>query len=77
METEHGGWTVCMQNVLCMLICKVYCEMDVQLIHCHRSIEFTPGFSGVRVSRSLVLCVCFVDRFCLFACVINVNDTLD
>ena len=26
---------------------------------------FTSGFSGVRVTRSLVLCVCFVDR-CLF-----------
>jgi hypothetical protein len=24
--------------------------------------EFTPVFSGVRVTRSLVLCVCFVDR---------------
>ena len=24
--------------------------------------EFTPVFSEVRVSRSLVLCVCFVDR---------------
>jgi hypothetical protein len=24
--------------------------------------EFTPGFSGVRVTRSLALCVCFVDR---------------
>jgi hypothetical protein len=23
---------------------------------------FTPGISGVRVTRSLVLCVCFVDR---------------
>ena len=23
--------------------------------------EFTPGFSGVRVTRALVLCVCFVD----------------
>jgi hypothetical protein len=32
--------------------------------------EFTPGFSGVRVTRSLVLCVCFVDRclsFCTFS----------
>jgi hypothetical protein len=32
--------------------------------------EFTPGFSGVRVARSLDLCVCFVDRclsFCLFS----------
>ena len=24
--------------------------------------EFTPGFSGIRVTRSLVLCVCFVNR---------------
>ena len=32
--------------------------------------EFTPGFSRVRVTRSLVLCVCFVDRslsFCTFS----------
>jgi hypothetical protein len=32
--------------------------------------EFTPGFSGVRVTRSLVLYVCFVDRclsFCAFS----------
>jgi len=29
--------------------------------------EFTPVFSGVRVTRSLVLCVCFVDR-CLALC---------
>ena len=32
--------------------------------------EFTPVFSGVRVTRSLVLCVCFVDRclsFCTFS----------
>jgi len=26
------------------------------------ALEFTPGFSGVRVTRALVLCVCFVDR---------------
>ena len=24
--------------------------------------EFSPDFSGVRVTRSLGLCVCFVDR---------------
>jgi hypothetical protein len=36
-----------------------------------------PGFSGVRVTRSLVLCVCFVDRclsFCTFSfghCVVS------
>ena len=29
--------------------------------------EFTPVFSGVHVTRSLVLYVCFVDR-CLFFC---------
>jgi hypothetical protein len=29
--------------------------------------EFTPVLSGVRVTRSLVLCVCFVDR-CLSFC---------
>jgi hypothetical protein len=32
--------------------------------------QTTPVFSGVRVSRSLVLCVCFVDRclsFCTFS----------
>ena len=29
--------------------------------------EFTSVFSGVRATRSLVLCVCFVDR-CLFFC---------
>jgi hypothetical protein len=32
--------------------------------------EFTPVFSGVRVTRSLVFCVCFVDRclsFCAFS----------
>jgi len=32
--------------------------------------EFTPGFSRVRITRSIVLCVCFVVRclsFCLLA----------
>jgi hypothetical protein len=30
-----------------------------------RALELTYGFSGVRVTRSLVLCVCFVDS-CVF-----------
>ena len=34
---------------------------------CPLSPEFTPVFSGVRVTRSLVLYVCFVDR-CLSFC---------
>ena len=29
--------------------------------------EVTTGFNGIRVARSLVLCVCFVDR-CLSMC---------
>ena len=32
--------------------------------------EFTPCFSGVRLTRSLVVCICFVDRclsFCTFS----------
>ena len=31
------------------------------------ALEFTPVFSGVRVTRSLVLCVSFVDRFVLWS----------
>jgi hypothetical protein len=34
--------------------------------------EFTPGFSVVRANRSLVLCVCFVDR-CLSFCTFSVG----
>jgi len=32
--------------------------------------ELAPGFSGIPVTRSLVLCVCFLDRclsFCSFS----------
>jgi hypothetical protein len=41
--------------------------------------EFTPVFSGVRVTRSLVLCVCFVDRcwsFCTFSLAIVLSNLL-
>jgi len=31
-----------------------------------RALEFAPSFSGVRVTLSLVLYVCFVDRCVLF-----------
>jgi len=34
--------------------------------------EFTPVFSGVRVTRSLVLYVCFVDR-CLSFCTFSIG----
>ena len=34
-----------------------------------------PGFSGVRVTRSLVLCVCFVER-CVYFCPFSVAIVL-
>ena len=38
-------------------------KIHVILIHHQHDIfEFTPGFSRVRVARSLVFCLCFVDR---------------
>ena len=36
---------------------------------------FTPSFSGVRVARSLVLCVCFVDR-CLSICTFSFDHRI-
>ena len=32
--------------------------------------EFTPGFIGVHVTRSIALCIIFVDR-CLFFCTLS------
>jgi hypothetical protein len=52
---------------------RYYCRFAVSVVFAEypsRVPEFTPVFSGVRDSRSLVLCVCFVDRFlslCLFS----------
>ena len=41
--------------------------------------EFTPVFSGVRVTRSIVICVCIVGRcFCTFSfghCVLRYTDS--
>ena len=34
--------------------------------------EFTSVFSGVRVTRSLVLCICVVDR-CLSVCTLSLG----
>ena len=60
-----------------MFYIKVYITMDDQLIiragtaYPSGAHEFTPVFSGVHNARSLVLCVCFVDRclsFCPFFC---------
>jgi hypothetical protein len=38
-------------------------------------LELTPGFVGVRVTRSLVVCVCFVDP-CLSFCPFSLSIVL-
>ena len=38
--------------------------------------EFTPRISGVRVTRSLVLCISFVDR-CLSFCTFSFGHCVD
>ena len=62
-------------NVIHWCQCVVFSNKNTMLVlYLHISNEhitpvFTPDFSGVRVTQSLVLCVCFVDRylpFCLF-----------
>ena len=44
--------------------------MQQELLTLPGHLSYTPLFSGVRVTRSLVLCICFVDRclsFCTFS----------
>ena len=41
--------------------------VPIKLVYPSRASEFTPGFSGVRITWSLVLCVCFVDRCLSFS----------
>ena len=45
--------------------------MEQELLALLEYLSSSPVFSGVRVTRSLVVCVCFVDR-CLFFCVFSV-----
>ena len=40
--------------------------MEQELLTLPEHLSSPPVFSGVRVTRSLVLYVCFVDRFCPF-----------
>ena len=41
--------------------------VEQELLTLSEHLSSPPVFSGVRVTRSLVLCVCFVDR-CLYLC---------
>ena len=42
--------------------------VEQELLTLPEHVSSPPVFSGVHVTRSLVLCVCFVDR-CLFFCI--------
>jgi hypothetical protein len=50
---------------------KSRCRRNVEMFYCTSGAHvFAPVFSGVRVTRSLVLCECFVDNclsFCTFS----------
>ena len=47
-----------------------YLCMDGKLVELLTIPEFTPVFSGVRVTRCFVLCVCFVDRCLSFLVIV-------
>jgi hypothetical protein len=46
------------------------CEFRITLVQELSILPEHPRFSGVRVTRSLALCVCFVDR-CLSFCTLS------
>ena len=47
--------------------------VEKELLTLPEHLSLSPVFSGVRVTRSLVLCVCFVDR-CLSFCTFSVGQ---
>ena len=59
--------SICFRNTshCCDQIGLLYFKQELLTFPEH--LNSPPVFSGVRVTRSLVLCVCFVDR-CLFFC---------
>ena len=57
---------VCIKNKPCMNNFAVNFKIYKRQAATKKS---PPVFSGVRVTRSLVLCVCFVDR-CLYFCLL-------
>jgi hypothetical protein len=53
-----------MSNEQCSAISSdIQCQIGpVSIANTSGASEFTPVISGVRVTRSFVLCLCFVDR---------------
>jgi hypothetical protein len=87
----YFSWTVFTLFVV-IIICSFPCSwlitryvthwvlhMEQKLITLPEHLSSPPVFSGVRVTRSLVLCVCFVDRclsFCAFSCHCHIRGHL-
>ena len=71
LSLPNDFYIICISN----LFSTICTRLDIYIVfflvfvcvQCYVISLFTPGFSGVRVSRSIVLCVCFVDR-CLSFC---------
>jgi len=57
---------------------RVFVLVEQERLTLQEHLSSSPVFSGVRVTRSLVLCVCFVDRcpFVLFILVIVLSVLL-
>jgi hypothetical protein len=77
LATERSGSEICL-IFLFIFMCIIWWITDVYLL---LSFRFLPSETwihdiadiGVRVTRSLVLCVCFVDR-CLSFCTFSFGD---
>jgi hypothetical protein len=63
-------------NILFVLLRMLFVTLFLPYMFVYMiGIMLTQGFSRVRVTRSLALCVCFVDRhfvFCLLTIVLSV-----
>ena len=76
-DTHSDPWLTLARSTSLFLICCYNYEnkkknniVEKELLTLPEHMSLYPVFSGVRVTRSLVLCVCFVDRclsFCTFS----------
>jgi hypothetical protein len=67
--TNKKHFTVIKILILYLYIIEQVILVEQELLTLPEHLSTPPGFSGVRVARSLVLCVVFVDRslsFCTF-----------
>jgi hypothetical protein len=70
VHSENSNWYKCRFNVPQLKECFAFSVKDRYRLNYFICINSPPVFSGVRVTRSLALYVCFVDRwlsFCTFS----------